>query len=207
MIINCPKCSTLNFVSPNQTYAVDADAYKCFQCGECFWIDPECSSEALDESILAYGKPVVQNKQDTSSLMVRNAKEEDFEKIFYIYEKVNSSNCLDKNLNYSRNELLSYLDKLKVVVDHQVLGFFLLFDMGIWGYLDIFCVDPTQRSRGCGGFMLEFIHSLAEIKCWRLINTLIEPENFKTACYFNDRGYNCYKAMLYHTKLIRDKND
>lgn len=137
--------------------------------------------------------------------MIRSAKEEDFEQIYSIYLEVNSSNVLNKELNYSREELLSYLDKLKVVVDNHVLGFFLVFDMGIWGYLDIFCVKPCNRNRGCGQIMLEYLHSMAEIKSWRIINTLIEPENFKTACYFSKQGYNCYAAMLYHSKVLRSK--
>lgn len=223
--MRCPFCHKYNYLTPIDNYAVEADAIKCYYCSKTFWIDPNYFSDALDEAIITQGRATdlrsvageeeegdsYKNKKTTAKqLEIRKAIEEDFEDLYNIYIETNKSNCLDKNVNYSKSELRSYLPSLYVGVSEghtSPVGFFLIFDMGVWGYLDIFCISPASKKQGFGSRMVEFLDRMAEDKSWRLINTLIEPQNFKSAAFFEGKGFSCYGAMLYQSKLYREKND
>lgn len=208
--MKCPICQKENRIPPLDNYAVEADAFVCFFCKKTSWLDPENFSEALDESIIVMGEPTTPATVPASpgpvDRKIRKAVKQDFETLYNIYTEVNSDNVLDKTVNYSKTELSSYIDQIYLVENlEEILGFFLIFDMGIWGYLDILCIGSASRNRGVGLEVVKFLDQMAQDKSWRLINTLVEPQNFKTAVYLEKNGYNCFGTMLYQSKLYREK--
>lgn len=208
MIFKCPDCGENNYYTRlDHVTTIEYDSIKCWSCEKINWLE-SCGYFAIDESIMIVGKKPLINATDTlENVVIRKAQDEDLNQILKIYKTVIEGQGLYKGLNYSSKEIEEkYLNKIYVAEELETIyGFFLIFDMGVWALLDVFCVSPDCRRKGVGEKMLSFIDSLAQDKSWRGIETFVEPSNFKTSCYFNKRGYRTYAAMLYLTKFTKDQ--
>jgi GNAT superfamily N-acetyltransferase len=207
MISRCKKCGTHNsHFKIEPTCLVEYDAVKCYSCGSEYLLQ-DSDTYLIEDSIIVAGSRVRDNeKEDLDQLIIRKAEDTDLDCIVKIYNDTIEDNRMYKGLNYSPKELQDkYLNKIYVAEQFgEIYGFFLIFDNGVWGLLDILCVAPDKRKLGVGHKMLSFIDRLAQDKSWRAVETFVEPRNFKSAEYLSHRSYKCYESMLYLAKFYKD---
>lgn len=203
MITKCNFCDCLNQHEKIEPIClVEYDAVKCYACSEIYLLS-SYGSYLIDESIIAKGERVKSNNEDLDQLIIRKAEDTDLDSILKIYQQTMESTSLYKSLNYSPKEIQDkYLNKIYVAEQFgEIYGFFLIFDNGVWALLDILCVCPNKRKLGVGYKMLSYIDRLAQDKCWRAVETFVQPSNFKTAEYLTHRSFKCYESMLYLAKF------
>lgn len=157
----------------------------CEVCEKIIPVDDWVNELELDfqNDLIVWGKKSVPdfNEEYKPKYYVNGAGGSEAGTLYNIFQKRTTR---AESLDYSEENLRYYIEnrtasKILVVRNlvAQPLGFTLVHSLGLWGFIDVFVIDPDHESLGAGTTLMRGIFAQAKIQSWKVLECFQESSN------------------------------